>query len=130
MIREILAFTTYLPLVINVASNPPYLHPIKFYLPTAWTTMYSREELGAYLTVYVEDMNYILAKNTHRVLVFNPEEDIYFTDRDPHDNVVPSCYVCNRLKGHISYDDFVYWLNKIDINKHPRFVQFRNNFSK
>jgi len=45
-------------------------------------------------------------------------------------NVVPSCYVCNRLKGHISYDDFVYWLNKIDINKHPRFVQFRNNFSK
>lgn len=47
MIREILAFTTYLPLVINVASNPPYLHPIKFYLPTACAT--SAEGRGKFI---------------------------------------------------------------------------------
>ena len=38
------------------------------------------------LPKYVEDMNTILAKNTSRRLVFNPETDIILTDTQPHSN--------------------------------------------
>ncbi|NMC13865.1 MAG: hypothetical protein GYA34_13405 [Chloroflexi bacterium] len=38
------------------------------------------------LPKYVEDMNTILAKNTNRRLIFNPETDIIITDTQPHTN--------------------------------------------
>lgn len=38
------------------------------------------------LPKYIEDMNRILAKNTNRQLVFNPETDIILTDTQPHSN--------------------------------------------
>jgi hypothetical protein len=40
----------------------------------------------AVLPKYVEDMNTILAKNTNRRLVFNPETDIILTNTQPHSN--------------------------------------------
>ena len=40
----------------------------------------------AVLPKYIEDMNSVLAKNTNRRLVFNPETDIILTVTQPHSN--------------------------------------------
>lgn len=59
-------------------------HPFKFYLDPALVPDMSFAE--TVLTKYVADMNYILAKNTDRRLVFDPATDIILTSTQPHSN--------------------------------------------
>ena len=59
-------------------------HPFKFYLDPALVPDMNFAKMV--LTKYVADMNYILAKNTSRRLVFNPATDIILTSTQPHSN--------------------------------------------
>lgn len=59
-------------------------HVIKFYLATALVS--DVDFVKTVLPKYIADMNVILAKNTNRRLVFNPETDIIITDTQPHTN--------------------------------------------
>jgi hypothetical protein len=59
-------------------------HVFKFYLDPALVP--NMDFAQAVLPKYVEDMNTILAKNTNRRLVFNPEADITLTNIQPHSN--------------------------------------------
>lgn len=63
-----------------------HCHEIKFYLPTSYESTYGLVNLRTWLSVYIQDMNTILDKNTNRWLIFNPYIDIIFTDVDPHSN--------------------------------------------
>jgi hypothetical protein len=59
-------------------------HPFKFYLdPLLVPDMNFAQTV---LTKYVADMNFILAKNTDRHLVFNPATDIILTSTQPQSN--------------------------------------------
>lgn len=59
-------------------------HVFKFYLDPALVP--NMDFAKAALPKYVEDMNTILAKNTNRRLVFNPETDIILINTQPHSN--------------------------------------------
>jgi hypothetical protein len=59
-------------------------HVFKFYLDNAVAP--DIEFAKAVLPKYVEDMNSILAKNTNRRLIFNPETDIIITTTQPFSN--------------------------------------------
>lgn len=59
-------------------------HVFKFYLDPALVP--DMEFAKAMLPKYVADMNTILAKNTSRRLVFNPETDIILTSAQPQTN--------------------------------------------
>jgi hypothetical protein len=59
-------------------------HIFKFYLDSAIAA--DIEFAKAVLPKYVEDMNSILAKNTNRRLVFDPETDIIITNTQPFSN--------------------------------------------
>ena len=59
-------------------------HVFKFYLDPALVP--NMDFAKAVLPKYVEDMNTILAKNTNRRLVFNPETDILLVNTQPHSN--------------------------------------------
>lgn len=58
--------------------------PFKFYLDPALVT--DMDFAKTALSGYVEDMNGILAKNTNRRLLFNPETDIILASFQPHSN--------------------------------------------
>lgn len=59
-------------------------HVLKFYLEPALVT--DMEFAKMVLPKYVEDMNTILAKNTNRRLVFDPETGIILTETQPQTN--------------------------------------------
>ena len=59
-------------------------HVFKFYLDPALVP--NMDFAKATLPKYVEDMNTILAKNTNRRLVFNPETDLLLINTQPHSN--------------------------------------------
>ena len=59
-------------------------HPFKFYLDPALVP--DMDFAKTVLVKYVYDMNIILAKNTSRRLVFDPETDIIITTTQPHSN--------------------------------------------
>jgi hypothetical protein len=69
-------------------------HFFKFYLDPALVP--NMDFAKAVLPKYVEDMNTILAKNTSRRLVFNPETDILLTNTQPQsDQATPPLPVEN-----------------------------------
>ena len=59
-------------------------HVFKFYLDPALVP--NLDFAKTVLPKYIADMNAILAKNTDRRLVFNPEIDIILTNTQPHSN--------------------------------------------
>lgn len=59
-------------------------HVIKFYLEPALVT--DMEFAKMVLPKYVQDMNTILAKNTNRQLIFDPETGIILTETQPQTN--------------------------------------------
>jgi hypothetical protein len=59
----------------------PSAHVFKFYLDPSLVTDMQFAKLV--LPKYVDDMNYILAKNTNQLLTFNPESDIILTTIQP-----------------------------------------------
>ncbi len=62
-------------------------HTIKFYLDPKLA-----QDIGfakQALSVYVEDMNYVLSKNTNRRLVFDPDKNIILTSTRPQTNSHP-----------------------------------------
>ncbi|MBK8616085.1 MAG: S-layer homology domain-containing protein [Anaerolineales bacterium] len=77
-------------------------HVIKFYLDPALVpdVNFAKAVLGE----YVHDMNVILAKNTSRRLIFNPETDIILTNTQPHSN---------QATPPLPVEDFEIWAHAI-----------------
>ncbi|MCX6035758.1 MAG: hypothetical protein NTV38_12410, partial [Chloroflexi bacterium] len=63
-------------------------HVFKFYLDPALVP--NMDFAKSVLPKYVEDMNTILAKNTNRRLVFNPETDILLINTQPYSDQAPT----------------------------------------
>lgn len=58
-------------------------HTIRFYVPTSWQS-YGLATLNNCFRLYVDDMNYVIGKNTNRWLRYRQIESIIFTDTPPH----------------------------------------------
>ncbi|RPH57457.1 MAG: hypothetical protein EHM81_11560, partial [Chloroflexi bacterium] len=69
-------------------TSPIKEHTLKFYLAPALVP--DVETAKASLVKYVADMNTILAKNTERRLVFDPQTGIILTSTPPHTDSAPS----------------------------------------
>ncbi len=77
-------------------------HVLKFYLDPALVP--NMDFAKAVLPKYVEDMNTILAKNTNRRLVFNPETDIILTSVPPYSG---------SFSGELPVEGFEIWAHVV-----------------
>ncbi len=77
-----IAKNTYLPILFKSDLTLYYYNTI-FYLPTSYS---DNKDICNYLVSYIEDINYILEKNTNRRLLFTCGSNIIFTDTQPHNN--------------------------------------------
>lgn len=83
-------------------TSPLKTHIIKFYLdPTLSADMDFAKQV---LPKYVDDMNFILAKNTNRRLAFDPETGIITTDKKPQ---------TDSGRAPLPTDDFEIWAHAV-----------------
>lgn len=83
------------PFLSLFLSSPAYAaslnyHEIKFYLDPAMAATASMTTIRTNLSRMVEDMNYILAKNTEKAFVFHPSTGVIVTNAAPFDGIVPA----------------------------------------
>lgn len=82
------------------------VHRLKFYLDPLLVP--DLEFARGSLAKYVEDMNFVLAKNTSRRLLFDPATDIILTSSQPHSNwaVPPLPLEDFEIWAHVVHTDF------------------------
>jgi hypothetical protein len=79
------------PFISHADPLPIKTHVFKFYLDPSLVP--DMQFAKTNLPKYVQDMNYVLAKNTNRQLVFNPDTDIILTSTKPQSdtaNLLPT----------------------------------------
>ena len=82
-------------------------HVFKFYLDPLLVT--DLDFVKESLVKYIQDINFVLAKNTNRQLSFDPETGVVITDKKPHDgkgNNLPSQGY--EVWAHVTFSDHSY----------------------